>query len=489
MVKQPPPDEPGNDDARHLSTDLDQAKAGKWFERATEFGNLRKYDSAVEYYVNGLGFWPDAVETGLRPLHGCGVAFKQTGGKKPGLKDTMKRSMTTKDTAQALQNSLWLFGHDPDNAGFIEGVLKNANKLHVDDAILWAAGVYRKLLQAEKKPNLKRYMLLHDVIVEAADRATRRGEVSYPISILELGVEAMSGLEQRLNKNREVEKTLRDLSTKLTIVRGRYQEAGSFRDSLEDEESQREIHDRERLVQSDERHDELVLKAQADFDASSNEFGKLGKLIDLLCRRERQPEELQAIGILVAHYKATDRYASKQRADDIRIKQLRRAAREIQKSGDKADVKEAMSQLLRFELKVYADRHEKYPTDLRVLFELGVRLYRAGQFDKAIPLLQRARTDAKNQDACSLYLGRSFYSKGLADQAIETFATALGKRDINDDAIGMELLYRMARAHEKTGAIADARKGYGQLLQFDYNFRDVLARMEALPDVGSTGAG
>ena len=235
-------------------------------------------------------------------------------------------------------------------------------------------------------------------------------------------------------------------------------------------------------MQSDERHDELVLKAQADFEASSDEPGKLGVLIDLLCRRERTPDELRAIGLLVEHFKATGRYASKQRADDIRIKQLRRAARKIQSGGDKTAIMEARSQLLRFELKVFTDRHEKYPTDLRVLFELGVRLFRAGQFDKAIPFLQRARSDAKNQDACSLYLGRSFYSKGLSDQAIETFSTALDRREVNDDAIGMELIYRMSRAQEKSGAIKEARKGYGQLLQFDYNYRDVRARMEALSD-------
>ncbi len=484
MATNTPSHETNDGNARCVSTEADRVKAGKWFERATEFGNLRKYDSAIEYFVNGLGFWPDAVGQALKPLHGCGVAFRQTGGKKPGLRETMKRSMSGKDVRQALLHSLWLFGHDPDNAGYLEGILKNANKLHCDDAIMWAAGVYRKLLEADKKPNVKRYMLLNDIIEETADRANGRGEITFAISALELGVEALSGLGRRLPRNREIEKSLRDLSTKLTIVRGRYQEADSFRDSMEDEESQKDIHDRERLIQSEERHDELVAKAQAAYEANPDEAGNLNKLVDLLCRREREPEELDAIAILVKHFKQTGKYGSKQRADDIRIKQLKRAVREATKSGDKAGAKEAGGRLLRFELKVYNDRHEHYPTDLRVLFQLGVRLYRDRQFDKAIPHFQRARNDAKNRDACSLYLGRCFYSKGLHDQAIDTLDKAIAEREIGDDAVGMELRYWLARSYEADKSFPDARKSYGQLLQIDYNYRDVRARMEGLPKDG-----
>jgi len=484
MANNIPSDDASDNNARLAVTELDKAKAAKWFERAMEFGNLRKYDSAIEYFVNGLGFWPDAVEEGLRPLHGCGVALKQTGGKRPGLKDTMTRSMTGKDAKRALQNALWLFGHDPDKAGYVEGILRNANKLHCDDMIMWAAGVYRKMLDGDRKPNVKRFMLLRDIVEQASERAAERGEIPYAIAVLQLGVDALNGLARRVPRNREIETTVRDLSTKLTIVRGHYQDGDSFRDSLQDEESQKDIHDVDRLVQSDERQEALIAKAQADYEADPDQVGNLNKLIDMLCRRERADEEIRAIGILVNHFKQTGKYGSKQRADDIRIKQLKRALRTVKKAGDAKKTRDADTALLRFELKVYKDRHERYPTDLRVLFELGVRLYRGRQYDQAIPFLQRARNDPKNRDACSLYLGRCFYSKSLFDQAVDTLQDTITEREVADDIVGKELMYWLGRSQEAAGAQDDARKTFGHLLQMDYNYRDVRDRMEGLSEGG-----
>ena len=95
-----------------VTTPEDQSKAKKWFARARELGDKRQFDYAIEYYVNGLEFWPDAVEEACKPLHGCAVARKQTGGKKPGLKDTMRRSQSDKDAKKAFLNTAWLFGRE-----------------------------------------------------------------------------------------------------------------------------------------------------------------------------------------------------------------------------------------------------------------------------------------------------------------------------------------------------------------------------------------
>ncbi|RJP40409.1 MAG: hypothetical protein C4547_02835 [Phycisphaerales bacterium] len=481
MAGKTPPDDGNKSSARHAASELDRAKAGKWFERANEFATQKRYDSAIEYYVNGLGFWPDAVDEGLRPLHVSGVLFKQTGGKKPGLRDSMKRSMTAKDPAEALQNALWLFGHDPDNAAYVEGLLKNANGMHCDDLVLWAVGVFRKLLDGDKKPNVKRYKLLKEVVEETADRASDRGEIAFAISVLEAGVEALSGLARRLPRDREVETTVRDLSTKLTIVRGRYQDAGSFRDSLQDEGAQFDLHDQDRIVQDEHRHDDLIAKAASEYEAAPDEPGTLKKYVDLLLRREREEEEVRAIGVLVEHYKRTEKYSTKQWADDVYMKQLRRAVRDAQKGGDDEAAAQARSKLLNFEIKVFKERHERYPTDLRVLFEYAKRLFSFRRYDDAIPLLQRARSDPKNRDQCALYLGRCFYKRQLYDQAVETLQQAVSEHEIADDAVGKDLLYWLGRAQEARKSWTDARKVYGRLLQMDYNFRDVRDRMERMP--------
>ena len=161
---------------RYGTNPSEQAKALKWFERARELGEKRKFDYAIEYYVSGLEFWPDAVEEACKPLHGCAVARRQTGGKKPGLKDTMKRSMNDKDPKKAFLNALWLFGHDPDNYAYVEGVTRNASRLRAEDAAYWAAGVCRRGLESNAKANPKQFQTLARLLEEIGDRAAVRAE-------------------------------------------------------------------------------------------------------------------------------------------------------------------------------------------------------------------------------------------------------------------------------------------------------------------------
>ncbi len=472
----------GPDPARHTVSELDKAKAGKWFERAFEFGNRdKKYDSAIEYYVQGLGFWPDAVDSGLKPLHGCAVAWRQSGGKKPGLKDTMKRSLTAKDPKDALLNALWLFGHDHDNLSYIEGVLKNANRLHADDCLMWAANVYRKVLDDEKKPNAKRYLFLKEILEETADRACARLEVTLAIATLEMGVQALTMLSHRVTKEREIDNAIRDLSTKLTIVRGRYQDADSFRESMRDETGAKDLHDQDRLVQADQRVEELIAKAQAEHDANPDDATRLNTLVDILCRREQFAEECRAIGVLVSTFKRTGRYIAKQRADDIRMKQLRRDLRAARDKNDPAAIREAQVNQLKFEMAVFKDRLEQYPTDLRVKFEFAQRLFQAKRYDEAIPLLQAARVDPKSRAACMLYLGRCFQKKDMNQQAISTLKQALAERESTDDDTSKELAYYLGRSQEADGLSGEAKQTYGRLLEIDYNYRDVRDRLEALP--------
>src|SRR5205814_9785329 len=132
--------QPVDPNARLITSPEDQSKARQWFTRAREGGDKRQFDYAVEYYIHGLEFSPDAVEEACKPLHGCAVARKTTGGKKPGLKDTMKRSTSDKNAKQAYLNSMWLFGHEPDNAAYIDAVARNAGRLRAADAANWAAG-------------------------------------------------------------------------------------------------------------------------------------------------------------------------------------------------------------------------------------------------------------------------------------------------------------------------------------------------------------
>ncbi len=474
------PELPDDPNRRYIATLDDKAKAKKWFDRARELGDKRQFDYAVEYYVNGMEFWPDAVEEACKPLHGCAVARKQFGGKKPGFKDTLKRSMTDKVPKQAFINSLWLFGHEPDNLNYIEGVLKSACRLHAEEAAKWAAGVFFKAIESSPKPTGKQYQSLISSLEELGDRAVERGETAFAVSAFESAVEALNAWRRRNTKD-NTDLLLRDLSTKLTITKGKYRDGDSFRESIADQEGQRDLHDKQTAMQSEERFAQLIAKAQKDYDDAPDDQRTLNALVELLTRREEEEFETRAIGVLVNQFKRTGEYRHKQAADDVRMKQLARRVRTASKSGDEEAIRAAQIASLKYDLAVYKERVERYPTDNRIKFEYGVRLFRAGRYDDAIPIFQMARSDPRNRSACSMYLGRCFYKKSYYTQAIAALQEELSTYQLTDDDLAKSMLYWLARSQEAAGDLSAARETYGKILQIDYNYLDVRAKLDQLP--------
>lgn len=471
--------EAADPNARFHASDEDKSKARKWFVRGRELGEKRQFDYAIEYYVNGLEFWPDAVEEACKALHGCAVARKQGGGKKPGLKDSMRRSMNDKDAKQAYVNSLWLFGHDPDNIGYIEGVVKNAARLRAEDAAKWAAGVYHKALEGNPKTSAKQFQTLVQILEELGTRAAERNEGAFGVEAYQMGVAVLRSWMRKFPKDEAADTALRSLSTKLTILKGKYEGGESFRDSVADSEQQMARHDENRTVQSDERVDELIARAEKEYRAEP-ETGKLKHLVDLLIRREHAEYENKAMALLMEEFERGQDYRWKQAADDVRIRQLARATREAAKSGDAEAAKKGAVEQLKFELAVFNERATRYPSDQRLKFEYAIRLFRAGKIDEAIPLFQSARSDPKNRIGASLFLGRCFYKKGYYSQTIATLTDAIEQYDFTDDEFAKGMRYWLGRAQEDSGEADAARKTYGDLLQQDYNYKDVRARLDGL---------
>ncbi len=468
--------------ARYVTTDEDKVKAKKWFSRARELGDKRQFDYAIEYYASGLDFWPDAVEEACKPLHGCAVARKQTGGKKPGFKDSLKRSMTDKDVKKAFVNALWLFGHDPDNVAYAEGLTKCAAKLRAEDTCQWAAGIFQKSLESNSKASSKQFQSLTTLIEELGDRGVERDETDFAVACFEQGVMLLGVWRNRFPNDHALEAAIKNLSTKLTITRGKYRKGASFVDSIKDKDAQKELHDEKLSVQAEDQLDSLIDSAEKAHNDDPENAGHLRRLIDLLCRPEQEDLEKRAIGYLVAQYKRTQDYGWKQYGDDVRMKQLARRIRKARKAGNAEAAKDANIASLNFDLAVYKERVQRFPTDNRLKYEYGQRLFLAGRFDDAIPQLQAARSDPKNRADCALYLGRCFFHKKYHSQAISTLHGEIEVYPIPDDDKAKGLTYWLARAFEDNNDAEKAKETYGKILEMDYNYKDVRDRLDGLPD-------
>lgn len=473
---------------RHVTGEPEKAKARKWFAHAKAVSESKNYDYAVELYVNGLALWPEAMDEGLKPLRVCATARRLNGGKPAGFLEAKKRSTGGKDAPKALNNALYLFGKDPVNVGHMEHILKAAARASCDGTVRWIAPVLVEGLMHEKKLPEKRYAECCDAIESAAELAITAGDYVCASEILQAGLRAAQIWLGHFPNSQEAQHAYSSASSRQTIVKGRFGSGDDFRESLKDADEQRDLRDRDKVVRSVDRDAELIARVRRDWEENPGVAAKLLTLVDLLIRKEDDAIENEAIELVEAEYATNGAYNMKVKADDIRMRQTKRHVRrlvaKVKANPKNTDMRKALAVHLarqnKMEVAIFRERAKRYPTDMRIRFSLGTRLFKAKRYDEAIPMFQQAQSDGRHRADSRLYLGRCFHEKGFETQAVEILSSALDDVESKTGDMAKDLSYWLARAQEAAGKPEDARNTYGHLIQLDYNYRDARKRLEAL---------
>lgn len=462
------------------TTPQEKAKAAKWFEHGKAVADKHNYDYAIECYINGLAVWPDALDEGHKPLWAVAFARLGAGGKKPGMFAKMKFSSgVARDPVQGMLNAEKLLARDPRNLDYLEGAVRNAHKAGFDLICMWLGPIFAEEAAINAKANQGRLATIREIFEEMGDKFNKQGDAGKTVASYELAVKALESLRRIKPDDAAIVDQLRDLAGKLTICKGKF-EAGDFRESLRDADLQRQLHDKDRMVADSGRMGELIEVARKELALTPNEPTKVFPLVDLLLRRGRASDEEEAIKTLTDTYEHSRIYQFKMRADDIRLRQLRRQAQQIVAQGDKKAAAEHIRKQLDIEIAIFNDRIQQYPTEARHKYELGKRYFQARRFDDAVPILQQARNDAKLRTVCAALIAQCFYYKGYQDQAINLLIDAIRNHEITGDEAAKELHYWLGRSYEDAGQKDQAMQTYGQIIQWDYNYRDVRQRLEAL---------
>lgn len=463
-------------------SEADMARARQWFKRAADNRERRDYDYAIECYIGGLDCWSEAVEEGHMPLRSLAIQRQQAGGKKPGLMDTMRKSMTGKDVKKAMLNAEHLLSMDPQNISYAEGLIKNAAKGSFLQTCQWAAPIVLDLIKKEKKANKARFQTFRQVMIDVAETADNQGEGALETFFLEHAVDALEFIAVRNPTDEGLKTELRSLAGRLTIARGKYDDADTFRDSLRDADKQKLLHDSERVRQGEQTYEALVAAARKEYEEEPTVAHKINAFVEVLLKAENKQRDEEALKVLQDAFAATNNYSFKMRADDVKLRQLRRQTSQLvakaKKTGnddDKQQARLAAMEWRQTELDIYRERVAKYPTDLRLKFKLGSALFESKEYDEAIPVLQAAQQDPRTRAKCQLLLGQSFYEKNAPGQAVAVLKEALDKYEMTDEH-SKALLYWLGRSLEANGQTEEAKDAYGRLLRQDYNYRDGDAR-------------
>jgi TolA-binding protein len=465
-----------------------QAKARKFFEHAKKSAETRNYDYAVQLYCEGLAFWPDAVEEGLKPLRVVATARRLEGGKGAGFMAGRKLATTGKDVLKALSNAMHLYGLDPSNVAHMEEILRLAARAGCDRVVHWIAPVIMDAFNSGKKLPPTHYQEACANMDTGAELAIRSGDDQIAMEILNAAIATSQIWNQQHPDSTDAPRARSNATGKLTILKGKFDKQGGYEESLKDREGQRDLHDRDKAVHTVDRNAELVARARAEWEANRQVPAKLLAVADLMIRIENEETENQAIALLEEEYKTNANYVFKMKADDIRMRQFNRRRRELTEKAKEAPHDAAARNALaahasaqtEAEIAIFQDRLTHYPTEARIRFQLATRYFVSRRFDDAIPLFQQALADGRFRGESRLYIGRCFYEKGFSDQAIQTLRGAASDLDSTTSTTALETSYWLGRALEKSNQASDARKVFGDLIQLDYNYRDARHRLEKL---------
>lgn len=466
-----------------------RAIAVKFFERAQTVAETRNFDYAFELYREGLSKDPEAVEKGHKPLREISIRRALIGGKKPGLLEAMKLKTGQKDPTTAMLAAEFFLARDPRNSNYAEGLVKSADRAELPETLRWGLQVFFELVQQDKKLNVRRLIAIRELYEKLGNYYDQKGQIDMGVDCFQKGLNAIEvAIQAGLGKNFDLVSDQRNLAGKLTILRGKYNGAGDFRDSIRDAGALKSRQDQSRTFKGEVLLEQMIAKARAEVQANPGAVGKITGLVDLLLQRGQPSDEEEAIEILQRSHQQTGQYNFQMRSEDVRVRQMQRKLAELKsqletQTGGPAvarQIEQAQEELANFELDVYQKRLEQYPTDLKVKFEYGRRLYGAKRYDEAIPIFQEAANDPRHGVRARYYIGTCFYKKGWHTQAINILNKAIESYDIQGDPLSKEMHYVLGRAQEESGETDSALETYGKLIQWDFNYRDVRTRMDRL---------
>ena len=152
---------------------------------------------------------------------------------------------------------------------------------------------------------------------------------------------------------------------------------------------------------------------------------------------------------------------------------------------------ELVTQILRqtnqTELEIYAARGQRDPENLRLKYELGLRMKRAGKTKEAIPLLQASRGDPKRKSIVLLELGECFQKIEQYKLALTHYEQAIEACGGEDSETGRLSLYRAGVLSTGLRELDRAEQFLSVLAGLDYTYRDVADRLDKISQLRNNG--
>lgn len=285
--------------------------------------------------------------------------------------------------------------------------------------------------------------------------------------------------------NAEAFKGMKDATADEAMVKGKWDETGSYRDKIKDVAEAQQLENAGKIFKdTDVVHAQMrdVFALTQEQPENPSHWKKLG---DLAASIEEFDYSIQCYQHAFELTSGADGAIEKLVAET----KLRRVSKGILEKEAQL-VSDPNNEVLRQEiegLKVEREksvmeecegRAKRYPNDLDIRFELARIYHRNGMIDKAISEFQAASNNPKNKVACIFWLGRCFREKGMLDLAVQRFKSAV-EQLIGMDGLKKDILYHLGSTYEQMKKENEAMEQYKLIYDVDVNYLDVGKKIEA----------
>ncbi|MEZ6131330.1 MAG: tetratricopeptide repeat protein [Planctomycetaceae bacterium] len=456
--------------------------AQDWFKKGTDAMNRQNWDFAVECFSSSVKMKPDFVLF-RQTKHGCcrkmhgdnGTGARMAGMKLMGIRGKIKKARSNQDwqTVDRLAEEGLVV--NPWDAQLYADIGMACSELERGEIAKYALGKACELDQT----NIEFLKAFGQVLRERGDykEARRCFERAYKLD----------------PNDGESRSMMSKLDAESVMDRGGYEKADSTKDVQTEKPAATNAYEEDRRARKGAQKGTIAPGESVEMDLRAairkdpNNVALYQKLADVLIASRQLPQAIETLDKaleLVPNNEGLKEIREDVELDIIREK-VGEAAERLRKFPTRENLKtkyDALkSDLMQREMEVLAGRVESHPNDMKMRFDLAERYRKTQQYAKAIPLLQQAVADMRLSEDALVSLGECFIRSGKADLGRRQFMKALETLNAKDKPDAFKNAhYYLGRLYEKAGKNDEAEKHYNEILGVDYDFRDVLKRLEEI---------
>ena len=446
-----------------MANDAAAQKAQNFTNRGRQAMENRKFDLAVEMFLQALSFVPDALET-RRMLRAAQIAkFRSNPPSSFALKmqgmgnffarqkvlGLAKKGQGVEAMAEAekllMQNPL-----DPNN---IECAVKAAEAAAITIEAAYECG--------NSDPTLLERIATYYTIAKNFAKAR---DAYQKLAAIKPGDQRIL----QLLKNTEAQATM---SEGWNDAVGK---KGGFQQLIANKEQAKKLDQANKAVVAGDDAEALIAEKIAQIEKEPGNMNFYRALARLYSQNKRFAEAIATLEKAITINSSDpelDRMLSSTRIADyeFRIEQL--------KAAGKAEEAEALeAEKNQFVFDDLAARVERYPNDLHLHFELAQQFYMYGYYDDAVQHFQLSQKSPKDRLESLYYLAMCFVKKGQVDMGVMQLETARDQIPTMDE-LKKKIVYQLGLCAEQSGDLEKAYAYYKDVYSTDVTFADLNTRM------------